>query len=117
MRGGGKIVGVPGRVDAVDADEHLAGAEAAGLDRVDHLLARGFLRLGRDRILKVENDSRRPPTFSPFSSARALEPGIYKTLRRGRMVINPLQGRMRKPTVAARGLSSHIGGLPEVIGA
>ena len=33
MRGGGQIVGVPGRVEAVDPDEHLAAAEAAGLHR------------------------------------------------------------------------------------
>ena len=55
--GGGEIVGMPGRVDAVDADEHLALAEAAGLDRVDNLLARRFLGVGRDRILKIENDA------------------------------------------------------------
>ena len=57
MRGGGQVVGMPGRIDAVDPDEHLARAEAAGLDRVGDLLARGFLGVGRDRILEVEDDA------------------------------------------------------------
>ena len=57
MRGGVEIVGVPGRIDAVDADEHLAAAETAGLDRVGNLLARGFLGVRRDRIFEVEDDA------------------------------------------------------------
>ena len=63
MRGSGQIVGMPGRVDAVDAHEHLARAEAAGLDRLDHLLARLLLGVGRDRVLQVEDhavDRQRP---------------------------------------------------------
>ena len=55
VRGGVQIVGMPGRVEAVDADEHLAGAEAAGLHRVDDLLARLLLGLGRDRVLEIED--------------------------------------------------------------
>ena len=66
VRGGGEIVGMPGRVDAVDADEHLARAEAAGLDRVGDLLARGFLGVGRDRILEVEDDAVGRQASSPF---------------------------------------------------
>ena len=75
VRGGGEIVGVPGRIDAVDADEHLARAEAAGLDRVDDLLARGLLGVGRHRILEVEDDAVDGKVLA-FSKARALEPGM-----------------------------------------
>ena len=32
-------------------------AEAAGLDRLGNLLARGLLGVGRDRIFEVENDA------------------------------------------------------------
>ena len=55
--GGGEVVGVPGRIDAIDADEHLARAEAAGLDGVDDLLARRLLGVRRHRILEVEDDA------------------------------------------------------------
>ncbi len=43
-------------VEAVDADRDLARAEAAGLDRRPHLLARVGLGLRRDRILEVQDD-------------------------------------------------------------
>ena len=51
------VVGVPGRIDAVDADEDLAAAEAAGLHRRRHL--RAGLRLGvrRHRVFEIENDA------------------------------------------------------------
>ncbi len=57
LGGGREVVGVPGRVDGVNADEHLARTEAAGLDRVRHLLAGGLLGVGRDRILEIEDDA------------------------------------------------------------
>jgi len=57
VRGGGQIVGMPRRVDAVDADHHLAMTETAGLHRVAHLLARRLLGVGRDRVLEVEDDA------------------------------------------------------------
>ena len=57
MGGGRQVVGVPGRIDAVDANEHLARAETAGLDRGGDLSARRLLGVGRDRILEVENDA------------------------------------------------------------
>ena len=53
--GGVEIIGVPRRLDAVDPDEHLAAAEAAGLHRVGDLLARLLLCLGRHRILEIED--------------------------------------------------------------
>ena len=55
MRRGIEIVGMPRRVDAVDPDEHLARAEAAGLHRLDDLMARLLLGLGRDRVLEIED--------------------------------------------------------------
>ena len=55
--GGIEIVGMPGRVDAVDADEDLAAAEAAGFHRGGHLLARRLLGVGRHRIFEIENDA------------------------------------------------------------
>ena len=57
MGGGGEIIGMPGRVDAVDADEHLVRAEPAGFDRVGDLRPRRFLGVGRHRILEVEDDA------------------------------------------------------------
>ena len=53
--GGVEIVGMPGRVDAVDPDEHLALTEAAGLHRVGDLLAGLLLGLGRHRVLEIED--------------------------------------------------------------
>ena len=54
--GGGddKIVRPPGRVRPIDADDDLTSAEIA-LDRRDHLGARHFLGVGRDRILQIED--------------------------------------------------------------
>ena len=46
---------MPWRVDAVDADKHLAIAEAAGLDRVGDLPAGLLLGVGRDRVLEIED--------------------------------------------------------------
>ena len=40
-------------------------AEAAGLHRLDHLLARRFLGFGRDRILEIEDRRRRPAACAP----------------------------------------------------
>jgi hypothetical protein len=57
MGGGDKIVGMPGRIDAIDADEHLASTEAAGLHGIGDLAARGLLGLGRHRIFQVEDDA------------------------------------------------------------
>ena len=57
MSGGGEIVGVPGRIDAVDPDEHLARAEAAGLHGIHHLPPRGFLGVRRHRVLEIEDDA------------------------------------------------------------
>ena len=54
-RRGGEIVRGPRRVEPVDADEHLARAEAAGLHGRDHLIARRGLGVGRDRILQIED--------------------------------------------------------------
>ena len=45
----------PQEVAAVDADHHLARAEAAGLDRLDRQLAGFGLGLGRHRVLQVED--------------------------------------------------------------
>ena len=54
--GGGddKIVRPPGRVRPIDADDDLTSAEIA-LDRRDHLGARHFLGVGRDRIFQIED--------------------------------------------------------------
>ena len=54
-RGGGEIGLAPGRVEPVDADDELALAIAAGLDRVADLLARGFLGFGGDGVLEIED--------------------------------------------------------------
>ena len=50
-----QIVGKPRRVEAVDADEHLAGAEAASLHRRRDLRARIRLGVGRHRVLQIED--------------------------------------------------------------
>ena len=70
-----EVVDVPGRVDAVDAHDHLARAEAAGLDRLHHLRARRRLAVGRDRILQVE-DHPSAGRLRAFSMARAFDPGM-----------------------------------------
>ena len=54
--GGGQIVDVPGRIDAVDADDHFARPKPARRHGSHHLLAGCRLAIGRDRILKVEYD-------------------------------------------------------------
>jgi hypothetical protein len=51
-----EIVEPPFRVEAVDAHDHLAGAEPAGDDGIRHLLAGGRLAVGRHRILEIEDD-------------------------------------------------------------
>ena len=56
LTGGGQVVGMPGRVDAVDAHHHLARPEAADLHGVHDLLAGRRLGVGRDHILEVEDD-------------------------------------------------------------
>ncbi len=55
MRGRSEILGVPGRIDAIDADEHFTLAEAAGLHGIGNLLPRGFLGVRRNGVLKVED--------------------------------------------------------------
>jgi len=55
-RRGREIVGEPRRVEAVDAHEHLAAAEAAGLDGLGDQPACLGLGVGRDRVLEVEDD-------------------------------------------------------------
>ena len=57
MGGGGEVLGVPGRIDAVDADDHLARAEATRLHGLGDLATRGLLGVGGDRILEVEDDA------------------------------------------------------------
>jgi hypothetical protein len=48
---------MPRRVDAVDADEDFAGTEPSRFDGIDDLLARGLLGIGRNRILKIEDQA------------------------------------------------------------
>jgi hypothetical protein len=73
--GGVEIISVPRRLDAVDPDEHLAPAEAAGLHRVGDLLAGLLLGLGRHRILEIE-DHAVGRQGAAFSMARAFDPGM-----------------------------------------
>ena len=67
--GGGEVVGMPGRVDAVDADEHLARAEAAGFDGVGDLRARRLLGVGRHQIFEIEDDAIGGQGFGFFQRA------------------------------------------------
>ena len=55
--GHGDVVDPPGRIEAVDADQHLALAEPAGRNRLGDLVARHSLGVRRHRILEVENDA------------------------------------------------------------
>ena len=52
---GGEIGLAPGGRKPVDADDHLALAEAARGDRIDNLLPRDLLGVGRDGIFEVED--------------------------------------------------------------
>ena len=62
-------------VEPVDAHHDFARAEAAGLDRLPHLLARGCLGLGRDRVLEVEDDGV-DVSVRALAMARAFVPGM-----------------------------------------
>ena len=55
LRGGGQIVRPPGGIEPVAADDQLAPTKAAGLDRLDRLVAGRDLGLRRHGVFQVED--------------------------------------------------------------
>src|SRR5215469_13755689 len=55
MCGGRQILGVPGAVDAVYANEDFARAKTAGLHHIDNLVASDLLGFGCNRIFEIKN--------------------------------------------------------------
>ena len=55
--GGIEVLQPPFGVETVDAHDHLARPETAGLERVAHGEACRRLGLGHDRILQIEHDA------------------------------------------------------------
>ncbi len=53
---GGQIVGAPRRAGGIHPHDDLARTVAAGPHRRQHLGARGGLRLGRDRVLQIQDE-------------------------------------------------------------
>ena len=56
LDGGGKVVVPPRRIEPVDADNHFSVTIAAGGNGIAYLLARQLFHVGRDGILKVQNE-------------------------------------------------------------
>ena len=67
---GGEVFRPPLAVERIDPHDHLAGAEAARLDRVRDLLPRRRLGLGGDGILEIENDGIAGQGLGFFERAR-----------------------------------------------
>ncbi len=56
LRGRGQVVGAPGGVEAVAADDHLAASEPAGFQGLDRLGAGHVLGVGGDGVFQVQDD-------------------------------------------------------------
>lgn len=81
--GGGDIVMSPGVARPLTRITSSRDPETTGLERRAYLLAGDVLGIGSDCVFQIE-DVAIGTQGADFSRARALDPGMYSTLRRGR---------------------------------